>query len=260
LRALAGTHAVPLGYWDARLLRPGRGAAQAVLLRAGAYVSGDLGSNACPAGSVRIETEAACRTAAAAAGKTPGSPFVFSDAYYPRGCETSGNYAYFNVHADGAGSYDAQLLCAKIACTVAQVVTLASAKDQVAAVMGLVKDPAATDCGTCILQCGDVADPTTCALGCTAKPFAKGPCSGKQIADLNDSKDATVAVMGLMNSKDAAAKDCGMCAMGCANAADKVGCVILCVKPKAAGTHRALKVHLKGTQERVLQGYSRTGT
>ncbi len=39
-----------------------------VLSCAGAYVSGAEGSNVCPAGSARIETEAACRTAVAAAG------------------------------------------------------------------------------------------------------------------------------------------------------------------------------------------------
>ncbi len=81
---------------------------------AGAYVSGAVGSNACPAGSVRIEAEAACRTAAAAAGKTAGSTFVWTDATYPRGCwyYTHDNRAYFNEHAVGAGSSVRQLLCA----------------------------------------------------------------------------------------------------------------------------------------------------
>jgi hypothetical protein len=84
---------------------------------AGAYVSGAAGSNECPAGSVRIETEAACRAAAAAAGKIVGSsslPFVETDADYPRGCYyvTRNNYAYFNTHAVGAGSPNYRLLCA----------------------------------------------------------------------------------------------------------------------------------------------------
>ncbi len=79
---------------------------------AGAYLSGADGSNACPAGSVRIETEAACRTAAAAAGKLVGSPFVETYPSVPRGCYyDSTNYAYFNAHAVGAG-YSALLLCA----------------------------------------------------------------------------------------------------------------------------------------------------
>jgi hypothetical protein len=80
-------------------------------------VSGAAGSNACPAGSVRIETEAACRTAATAAGKTPNPFFVETVTAYPRGCyfTTSRNYAYFNTHAVGAGSSYSQLLCAALA-------------------------------------------------------------------------------------------------------------------------------------------------
>ncbi len=78
-------------------------------------MSGDLGSNECPAGSVRIEAEAACRTAAAAAGKTAGSTFVGTYSTEPRGCYywTSTNTAYFNTHAVGAG-YSAYLLCAAL--------------------------------------------------------------------------------------------------------------------------------------------------
>ncbi len=87
---------------------------------AGAYVSGATGSNACPAGSARIETEAACRTAAAAAGKTAGSPFVGTRSTCPRGCyydPSLFNYAYFNTHAVGAGYSGAQLLCAALVTT-----------------------------------------------------------------------------------------------------------------------------------------------
>ncbi len=86
---------------------------------AGAYVSGAAGSNACPAGSARIETEAACRTAAAAAGKTPGSPFVGTWSAYPRGCfyDTGSNNAWFNTHTVGAGASGYQLLCAAIVTT-----------------------------------------------------------------------------------------------------------------------------------------------
>jgi hypothetical protein len=101
------------------LLRHGRGAARAALSCAGAYVSGAAASNACPAGSVRIETEAACRTAAAAAGKTPSSNFVWTLSGFPRGCYyyTSGNTAYFNAHAVGAGYSGTQPLCAALAAT-----------------------------------------------------------------------------------------------------------------------------------------------
>ena len=91
-----------------------RGRAVAVPSCAGAYVSGAAGSNECPAGSVRIETEAACRAAVTAAGKYVGSLFVYPDSYYPRGCYyiTSSNNANFNTHAVGAGDSGRQLLCA----------------------------------------------------------------------------------------------------------------------------------------------------
>ena len=80
---------------------------------AGTYVSGAVNSNACPAGSVRIETEVACRTAAAAAGMTFGSTSVEAD--YPRGCYYStSNRAWFNPHAVGAGRSGFQLLCAAV--------------------------------------------------------------------------------------------------------------------------------------------------
>ncbi len=88
---------------------------------AGVYVYGAAGSNECPAGSVRIETEAACRTAAAAAGMTVGSEFVETASDYPRGCyyyyhsQSYGSSSigpYFNADAVGAGNDDTQLLCA----------------------------------------------------------------------------------------------------------------------------------------------------
>ncbi len=83
---------------------------------AGAYVSGASGSNECTAGSVRIEAEAACRAAAAAAGKTPGLFFVVTDSRFPRGCYygTSTNTSYLNTHAVGAGASSSQLLCAAV--------------------------------------------------------------------------------------------------------------------------------------------------
>ncbi len=84
---------------------------------AGAYVFGAAGSNECPAGSRRIEAEAACRTAAAAASKTVGWSFVETSSSSPRGCYYAPgmlgilNYAYFNTHPVGAGSAGTQLLC-----------------------------------------------------------------------------------------------------------------------------------------------------
>jgi hypothetical protein len=85
------------------------------------YVYGAAGSNECPAGSVRIETEAACRTAVAAAGMTANLDFVETDSDYPRGCYHyyrsyaaigSSNGPYFNAHPVGAGNADTRLLCA----------------------------------------------------------------------------------------------------------------------------------------------------
>ena len=78
-------------------------------------MSGAAGSNACPAGSVRIEAEAACRTAAAAAGKTLGSNFVETNSAFPRGCYYTTDWAYFNTHAVGAGYSGYQPLCATVA-------------------------------------------------------------------------------------------------------------------------------------------------
>jgi hypothetical protein len=95
-----------------------RRAARAGLSCTGACVSGVAGSNECPAGSVRIATEAACRTVAAAAGLTPSSfGFVLTNPYAPRGCyyhSTSNriSVAYFNTHAVGAGDSIYRLLCA----------------------------------------------------------------------------------------------------------------------------------------------------
>jgi hypothetical protein len=66
---------------------------------------------------VRIETEAACRTAAAAACKTLGGSrlgdFVMTDPTNPRGCFYWVNDAYFNTDAVGSSSDPyALLLCA----------------------------------------------------------------------------------------------------------------------------------------------------
>ena len=81
-------------------------------------MSGDRGSNACPAGSVRIETEAACRTAMTATGKTESSAYVFVETApdYPRGCHyyNSSNNVYFNPHPVGAAKSGYQLLCAAV--------------------------------------------------------------------------------------------------------------------------------------------------
>ena len=101
---------VPPGYSSTRLQRHGRGPHVVVLSCAGAYVSGAAGSNECPAGSVRIETAAACRAAAAAAGKTFSS--VETRSTYPRGCYYLTTLVWFNAHAVGAGSSGLQLLCA----------------------------------------------------------------------------------------------------------------------------------------------------
>jgi hypothetical protein len=86
-----------------------------VLSCAGAYMVGVPGSSACPVGSVRIETEAACRTAAAALGKTvDSSSFVVTVLLAPSGCafNPSTNQAQFNtISGLGAASTSRQVLC-----------------------------------------------------------------------------------------------------------------------------------------------------
>ncbi len=93
----------------------GRGLRGAVASCAGAFVSGASGSNVCPAGSVRIETEAACQTAAMSTGKNE-NVFVLDESLgasaSPKGCSYVGNYTLFNPHAVGAGERYSQLLCA----------------------------------------------------------------------------------------------------------------------------------------------------
>ncbi len=76
-------------------------------------MSGATGSNECPAGSARIETEAACRAAAAAAGKTAGSPFVQTSSPYQKGCVYFDltNYAFFIAQSVGTGNSAYRLLC-----------------------------------------------------------------------------------------------------------------------------------------------------
>ncbi len=85
-------------------------------------MSGAWGTNECPAGSVRIEAEAACRTAALATGKTPSTsnPFVQTRPDALRGCYyLINNTAYFNADAVGRGSVVSleRLLCADLAVT-----------------------------------------------------------------------------------------------------------------------------------------------
>jgi hypothetical protein len=109
-RVLAGTHEYRPGYW------PRGRACRVVPSCAGAYVAGAAGSNDCPAGSVRIEAEAACRTVVTATGKTAAPTFVETFSGFPRGCYyvTATNASYFNLHAVGAGDSRTQLLCAAV--------------------------------------------------------------------------------------------------------------------------------------------------
>jgi hypothetical protein len=109
----------PLRHRRARLLRHGRRAASCVLSCAGAYVAGAAGSNACPAGSARIVTADACRTAVTAAGKTAAPTLVETNSDFPRGCyyTTANNFAWFNTHAVGGGNSASQPLCAATVAT-----------------------------------------------------------------------------------------------------------------------------------------------
>jgi hypothetical protein len=79
--------------------------------RAGAYASGAAGSNDCPAGYVRIMSEAECRAAAVAKGKVQCDPgFVLTASTLPRGCMygTGGNdCVMLNTDLNGAGFADA---------------------------------------------------------------------------------------------------------------------------------------------------------
>ncbi len=73
----------------------------------------EAGSNKCPASSVRIETEAACRRAAAAMGMLFIGANNFSAA--PSGCyakpTTTDRRVYLNTNSQGAGSTTRQLVC-----------------------------------------------------------------------------------------------------------------------------------------------------
>ncbi len=100
---------------------------------AGAYVLGVAGSNECPAGTVRIETEAECRIAAAARGlklwgvwmymcdgcannwqSDPAAANILqNDVNWLRGCYLVTFYdrVLFNTHAVGKGQPQGTLLC-----------------------------------------------------------------------------------------------------------------------------------------------------
>jgi hypothetical protein len=82
---------------------------------AGLYVAGGVFSNECPAASVRIVTEAACRAAASAANLTQGSPFVGIWPLWPKGCYYSivTGTAFLNTDPVGFACPSYPLLCAK---------------------------------------------------------------------------------------------------------------------------------------------------
>ena len=81
---------------------------------ADAYIDGADGSNECPAGTVRIEGEAACRTAAAATGKR--FQYVDENSDYPRGCyyDVIDVDVWLNVVPVGTGYSGYRLLCAVV--------------------------------------------------------------------------------------------------------------------------------------------------
>ena len=73
-----------------------------------------MSSNTCPEGSARIETEAACQTAASAMGLAYGSSSL-GDRGYPKGCfvYNGDGKAYFNPHRDGGGDLQRRPLCVR---------------------------------------------------------------------------------------------------------------------------------------------------
>jgi hypothetical protein len=79
---------------------------------AAGYAWGEDGSNQCPASYYAIDTEAACESAATAAGKAyRGS---VTDPSYPRGCfftRGDNNALTLNADAVGTGEPGLQLLC-----------------------------------------------------------------------------------------------------------------------------------------------------
>ena len=78
---------------------------------AAGYAWGEDGSNQCPTSYYAIVNEAACETAAAAAGKDYfGSE---TDPSYPSGCYSGQRYGgfFFNADAVGVGVRGTQLLC-----------------------------------------------------------------------------------------------------------------------------------------------------
>ena len=77
----------------------------------GAVVFGNVGSNLCPDGYMRIETESTCQSAAAVERIAYMDKLV--SPFFPKGCfvDRQNNRVYFNTHASGAGEPDSRLLC-----------------------------------------------------------------------------------------------------------------------------------------------------
>ena len=79
-------------------------------MRAAAYAWGGDGGSQCPTRYYRIVYEAACESAAAAAGARYDG--TASEYAYPSGCVyLQGGGVYLNTHPTGSGSPGAQLLC-----------------------------------------------------------------------------------------------------------------------------------------------------
>ena len=77
-----------------------------------AFALSGTNSKDCPPSHSRLDTEAACKGAAAIAGLTYSGSAMYS--YYPAGCfwHTISGSVYLNTHADGANNSFAQPLCA----------------------------------------------------------------------------------------------------------------------------------------------------
>ncbi len=103
-------HPIPYGHWRARIIGPA--AAAPALDPPHAFGLGNAGDISCPAGTVKMTSEAACKNAAAVGGRFYGGGVTAS--VMPGGCGwlTIGGSFYFNSNTSGGGNAAWQPVCA----------------------------------------------------------------------------------------------------------------------------------------------------